>query len=82
MMGHIYFWHIKALGYCNRQLRPWCKRHGLSWTTLRKEGIDAEELLRIDSSAMAKDVVAFAEKTNWSPVPVGGEDAGKNGGCV
>lgn len=67
----VYFWHLKALNYCNRKMRPWCKAHGVSWRELRLEGIDADRLLRLDNSAMAQDAVAFAESTGWSPSPVG-----------
>lgn len=70
----VYFWHLKALGYCNRKMRPWCKAHGVSWLELRREGIAADRLLELDNSAMAQGAVAFAEASGWSvePVPVAG----------
>lgn len=69
-MRRVYFWHLKALGYCNRQMRVWCKAHGLSWRALINEGIDADYLLSIDDSAMARNAVAFAESTGWSSEPI------------
>ena len=76
------FWHLKALGYCNRQMRVWCREHGYSWLSLRKTGIEAETLLALDDSAMARDAVAFAEASGWSPVPVSQGEGDKSGGCV
>jgi len=81
-MRRVYFWHLKALGYCNRQMRKWCKRTGFSWLELRKEGIDAETLLALDGSAMAKAAVDFAESSGWSPVPISADADKKSGGCV
>ncbi|MGI6655269.1 MAG: hypothetical protein ACOX5Z_00255 [Desulfobulbus sp.] len=76
----VYFWHLKALGYCNRQMRRWCKEHGVSWRELRLEGIAADRLLALDSSAMALEAVRRAEASGWSAVPVRGPD--ETGGCV
>ena len=76
------FWHLKALGYCNRQMRAWCnKPHGLSWRALIYEGIDADYLLSIDDSSMAQAAVAFAESTGWSTesIPM---DTDTKGRCV
>lgn len=78
----VYFWVLKALGYCNRQMRVWCKEHNFSWKTLHTEGITAEELLSLDNSAMAQKAVDFAEKTGWSKEPIQPEGSGKSGGCV
>jgi|GEM_PF-3178656 len=69
-MRRVYFWHLKALGYCNRQMRVWCKAHGLSWRGLINDGIDADYLLSIDDSAMAHAAVDFAESTGWAAEPV------------
>jgi len=80
-MGRVYFWHLKALGYCNRQMRVWCKAHGYSWLQLRKEGIDADYLLSIDDSAMAHAAVDFAASSGWSPTPLPC-NGGKDGGCA
>lgn len=77
----VYFWHLKALGFCNRQMRVWCRSHGVSWLELRKTGIDAERLLSLDDSAMARQAVAFAEANGWAPDPVAATGDGK-GGCV
>lgn len=81
MERRVYFWHLKALGYCNRQMRVWCKAHGVSWRGLINDGIGVDALLAIDDSAMALAAVEFAEASGWSPVPVGGDDAAC-GGCV
>jgi len=75
MMEHrVYFWHLKALGYCNRQMRAWCKSHSVSWRDLINNGIDADYLLSIDQSEMAHAAVLFAETSGWSPEPVSAED--------
>lgn len=80
-MRRVYFWHLKALGYCNRQMRVWCKAHNLSWRGLINDGINADHLLSIDDSAMAHAAVDFAESTGWSAEPVvSGSDA--QGRCV
>lgn len=70
MRRRISFWHLKALGYCNRQMRVWCKEHDISWRTLAREGIDADVLLALDDSSMAQAAVAFAESTGWALEPV------------
>lgn len=75
------FWHLKALGYCNRQMRVWCKKHGISWRGLINDGIDADYLLSIDNSSMALAAVAFAEASGWSAVPVD-VDGTPSGRCV
>jgi len=80
-MRRVSFWHLKALGYCNRQMRVWCKAHGLSWRGLVNDGIDADYLLSIDDSSMAHDAVNFAESTGWSQEPVIVESDTK-GRCV
>ena len=81
MERRVYFWHLKALGYCNRQMRAWCKAHGMSWRGLINEGIAAADLLALDDSAMAQAAVEFAARTGWSPVPVSTDDT-ICGGCV
>lgn len=80
-MKRVYFWHLKALGYCNRQMRVWCKKHNVSWRGLIDNGIDADELLGLDDSAMAQAAVGFAKSTGWSPVPISA-DTSKRGGCI
>lgn len=77
----VYFWHLKALGFCNRQMRVWCKGHGVSWRELRQEGIEADRLLSLDDSAMSHQAVDFAEASGWSATPVNRDDA-ICGGCV
>ncbi|MDR2550029.1 MAG: hypothetical protein LBD10_07530 [Desulfobulbus sp.] len=81
-MRKVYFWHLKALGYCNRQMRVWCKAKGVSWRELRTEGIEADRLLSLDDTSMAHRAVDFAEASGWSPVPVPAVDDRPNGGCV
>jgi hypothetical protein len=80
-MKKVRFWHLKALGYCNRQMRVWCKAHGVSWLELRKEGIEADRLLALDDSAMAHAAVDFAEASGWAVDPVSA-DGSSSGGCV
>ena len=81
MKRKVYFWHLKALGYCNRQMRVWCKSHQISWRGLINDGIDADYLLSIDDSSMAQAAVAYAESSGWSPVPVV-VDGAAAGRCV
>jgi hypothetical protein len=53
--------HCRALGYCNRGMRPWFSREGLSWADFLKDGIDAD-ILRAKSNAMADRAIARAEE--------------------
>ena len=69
-MRRVYFWHLKALGYCNRQMRVWCKAHQVSWRGLINNGIAVDELLALDDSAMAHAAIAYAEASGWSATPV------------
>jgi len=66
----VQFWHLKALGYCNRQMRVWCKTVGYPWRKLTSEGIDAELLLSLDQTSYATKAIEFAESTGWSVVPL------------
>jgi hypothetical protein len=52
--------HCRELGYCNRGLREWFVREGLSWSDFLKQGIDAETL-RAKNNAMVDRVIARAE---------------------
>ena len=81
-MRRVYFWHLKALGYCNRRMRVWCKAHDRSWRWLVNEGIDVDTLLSLDDSSMAHNAVAFAESTGWASEPVSAGEGAANGGCV
>ena len=80
-MRRVLFWHLKALGFCNRQMRAWCREHDYSWRRLRTEGIDADYLLSVDDSSMARQAVDFAEATGWSAEPVA-DDAAADTRCV
>lgn len=80
-MKRVYFWHLKALGYCNRQMRVWCKAKGYSWLVLRMQGIDADYLLSIDNSSFAQNAVDFAESTGWCPKSAPDENENVSGGC-
>lgn len=73
----VQFWHLKALGYCNRQMRVWCKRVGYPWRTLTSKGIPADTLLELDSTSYALNAVAFAESTGWSVEPISIDDLEK-----
>lgn len=77
----VYFWHLKALGFCNRQMRVWCKQHGVSWRSLINDGIAVDTLLALDDSSMAHAAVEYARESGWSAVPAGNDDA-VYGGCV
>jgi len=81
-MKRVYFWHLKSLGYCNRQMRVWCKSHSISWRTLIDEGIDADYLLSIDTTSFAVNAVKFAEESGWSSVPISADCNVVSGRCV
>lgn len=81
-MRRVYFWHLKSLGYCNRQMRVWTKSKGISWRDLVDNGIDADYLLSIDSTSYAVNAVTFAESTGWSKDPISNNSDEKSGGCI
>lgn len=81
-MGTVRLWHLKALGYCNRRMRVWCKRNNYSWLKLRKEGIDSDYLLSIDNSSLARNAVDFAAASGWSETPRSADNDKIHGGCV
>lgn len=81
-MKKVYFWHLKALGYCNRQMRVWCKEKGISWRDLIDNGIDSEYLMEIDGTSMAQNAVDFAEASGWSEFPISADSDSKDAGCV
>lgn len=81
-MRRVYLWHLKALGYCNRQMRVWCKSKGVSWRELCNDGIDADYLLSIDNTSYAQNAVAFAESTGWAKEPISAGEGQPCGGCV
>jgi hypothetical protein len=70
MERRVYYWHLKVLGYCNRQLRVWCKKVGYPWRKLTSEGINADFLLSVDNTSYAFKAVEFAESTGWSKEPI------------
>jgi hypothetical protein len=74
----VQFWHLKALGYCNKQMRVWCKRVGYPWKKLTSEGIDADVLLSLDSTSYAVNAVNFAASTEWAKEPINFEDRGED----
>lgn len=82
MEKKVYFWHLKALGYCNRQMRVWCKSKNLSWRDLIDNGIDADYLMEIDGTEFAIKAVQFAEDSGWSKEPISADCDDKNGGCI
>lgn len=50
---------FRAVGYCNKGLRPVAERHGIDWSDFVKNGIDIERLKHIDD-AMLLPVIEFA----------------------
>lgn len=50
---------IRAARYCLAGVRPWFKRHDLSWQGFLAEGIDAE-VLRATGDALIEPVIAIA----------------------
>jgi len=59
----VYIQDARALGYCSRGMREMCEQKGLSWENFLKNGIDAEELRKLDDS-MANKLIEQAEKRN------------------
>lgn len=55
-------WHAKALGYCAKGMRKFCKQHGLDYIKFVREGLTPEELLATND-AMAAKVVELAKKS-------------------
>ena len=53
--------HLRRLGYCSRGIREFCKRHGLDYSRLLKEGVTKEEVLATGDS-MAIQAVEEASK--------------------
>jgi hypothetical protein len=53
----------RALHYCSRGMREFCERHDRSWEDFVKNGIDTEELSKIDD-AMVSKLIAQAEQRN------------------
>lgn len=45
-----------ACGYCGKGIREWAKRHDLNYRDVIRDGIDVEELAKMDDAA-AQDVV-------------------------
>ena len=44
--------HARRLGYCNKGVREFCKRHGIDFYRFRHEGIPTNELEHIDDSML------------------------------
>jgi hypothetical protein len=80
-MKKVYFWHMKALGYCNRRMRPWFAGRGIDWQTVLDDGVDAD-LLLASGDAQAIAAVRYAEATGWSATPLSADRVAKRGGCV
>lgn len=46
----------RELGYCSRGIRKFCLKHGISYTTFLRDGIDSEKLLELNDSMATKIV--------------------------
>lgn len=54
--------HLRRLGYCMSGVRAWCERNSFDYTTLRTEGLLAEDLERTgDHFALEAARMARAE---------------------
>ena len=51
---------LRAARYCLAGVRPWFRRHGLSWQDFLDHGIEAERL-RATGDALVEPVIAAAE---------------------
>ena len=50
---------LRAARYCLAGVRPWFRRHGLSWQDFLAHGIEAERL-RATGDALVEPVIAAA----------------------
>lgn len=57
--------HGRALGYCTKGIRLFGKKHNLNYLKFIKEGIEAEELEKLNDS-MANKMIEVARKENGS----------------
>lgn len=57
----VYHRHMRALGYCNKGLRPWFAGLGISWDAMLKNGVPVD-ILRATGNAMAIAACELAEK--------------------
>lgn len=74
-MNRVYYWHFRALKYCNRGLKAWFARRGILFQDVVDNGVPADLLLE-SGDAMAVRAVEFAESTGFSqnpPAENGGE---------
>jgi len=69
MEHRVYYWHTKALRYCNKQMRPWLLNMGITWDDFLENGALAEVLISSGNS-QAIAAVRFAESTGWSKEPI------------
>lgn len=57
----VYIQDARSVRYCSRGLRAFCESHGLDWELFLKEGLDSDDLEKIDD-AMLKKVIDNAKR--------------------
>lgn len=55
----VYIEDAVEIGYCIKGIKEFCKRYGVDFRDLVRNGIEADKLLKIDN-AMALKVVEYA----------------------
>ena len=58
-MTRVMIQDLRAARYCLAGVRPWFRRHGLSWQDFLDHGIEAERL-RATGDALVEPVIAAA----------------------
>lgn len=58
-MTRVMIQDLRAARYCLSGVRPWFRRHGLSWQDFLAHGIEAERL-RATGDALVEPVIAAA----------------------
>lgn len=57
--------HCQKLGYCMKSVRPFLEENGINWMDFVRNGIDEEELLKIEDYRTTR-IVEFAHKLEES----------------
>ena len=50
---------MRAINFCNRGAREFCERHGFDWQTFVEQGVELDEVERIDDEMLKQTVDAL-----------------------
>ncbi len=53
--------HTRALQYCNKGVREFCKKHSIDYQDVIKNGITEDDLIKTND-VMAKKLIEYARK--------------------